>query len=161
MIALWLIIGAGPIFKLLYPAYSNHKILNISIGLEFIGILLTLASYFHFLPDYFLWAGAMPMAVGDVLAYICLTTLFSNVVSDHMQGKVMGINFLIVGLIWGSTGFVGGMLISYTPILPLLIAPCSIFAAFLVINAGFGRKMVLSYSSSLHLSATQSNPEML
>ena len=59
----------------------------------------------------------------------------------------MGINFLIVGLIWGSGGFLGGMLISYSPILPLLIAPAGIIASLLLINANFGRRMVLNYST--------------
>jgi MFS family permease len=146
MIAFWLILGAGPIFKWLHNSYNNHQILNISAGIELGGITIALLTYFHYLPAYFLWVSAVPMAVGDVVAYICLTTLYSNVVPDHMQGKVMGINFLIVGLIWGGTSLLGGMIISYSPILPMLIAPLGLVCALFAINANFGRKMVLNYS---------------
>src|SRR3990167_8841678 len=141
MIAFWLIIGAGPIFKLLHPHFNHHGILNISIFLELAGVAITLATYFHLLPDFFLWAGAIPIAMGDVLAYICLTTLFSDAVSDHMQGKVMGINFLIVGLIWGASGITGGLLISYTQILPMVLAPLGVICALFVINLDFGKKI--------------------
>lgn len=146
MIAFWLIIGSGPISKLAHQIFSPRNILNVSIALELAGICVTLATYYHILPDIFLWAGAMPMAIGDVLAYICLTTLYSNVVADHMQGKVMGINFLIVGLIWGGSGFCGGLLINYSPMLPLLLAPAGVIAALLAINLGDGRKLSLNYN---------------
>lgn len=146
MIAFWLIIGSGPVFKLVHQKLSPRNILNLSVALELSGVCLTLATYYNLLPDIFLWAGAMPMAMGDVLAYICLTTLYSNIVADHMQGKVMGVNFLIVGLIWASTGFIGGLLISYTPILPLLLSPAGVIAALLAINARDGRKLAMNYN---------------
>jgi hypothetical protein len=134
MIAFWLLIGSGPAFKLIYPAFNYRTMLNISLGIELLGIFISIATYFHRLPDSFIWAGAMPIAIGDVLAYICLTTLYSNFVADHMQGKVMGINFLIVGLAWGCTGFIGGFLSAYSLILPLIIAAVSIIVAFFIIN---------------------------
>ncbi len=84
--------------------------------------------------------------MGDVLAYICLTTLYSNAVPEYMQGKVMGINFLVVGLVWGGTGLAGGFLISISPILPFLFAPVGVIASLFIINANFGRKLVLNYS---------------
>lgn len=146
MIAFWLIIGSGPLFKLVHQTLSPRNILNFSILLELAGISMTLAVYYHVLPDLFLWAGAMPMAIGDVLAYICLTTLYSNLVADHMQGKVMGMNFLIVGLIWGGCGFCGGLLISYSPILPLLVAPAGVIGALFAINAYDGRKLAINYN---------------
>lgn len=145
MIAFWLILGAGPIFKFVHANFNNHQLLNLCASIELGGIAVALATYFHYLPTYFLWISAIPMAVGDVIAYICLTTLYSNVVPDHMQGKVMGINFLIVGLVWGGTGLLGGLLISYSPILPMLISPLGLIASLFAINADSGRKMVLNY----------------
>jgi MFS transporter, DHA1 family, tetracycline resistance protein len=146
MIAFWLVLGAGPIFKWLNRRYDNLAILNISAVIEAIGIFIAILVYFNFLPDVFIWVSALPTAIGDVLAYICITTLYSNVVPEYMQGKVMGINFLIVGLVWGGTGLAGGFLISTSPILPFLIAPLGVIASLFIINARFGRKMVLDYS---------------
>ncbi len=147
MIAFWLIIGAGPVFKWLHPRFNSHAILNLGAWLILAGIGTLLAVYFKILPNTFLWVSAIPTAMGDVLAYICIITLYSNLVPDHMQGKVMGINFLIVGLVWGCSGFLGGILISHSPILPLLLAPLGAFGSLLAINAGHGKNMVLSHAA--------------
>lgn len=146
MIAFWLVLGAGPVFRWLHKRCSSLTILNLSAVVEVIGILITILVYYHYLPTIFIWISALPVAMGDVLAYICLTTLYSNVVPEYMQGKVMGINFLIVGLVWGGTGLAGGFLISISPILPFLIAPLGVVASLFVINAKPGRKMVINYS---------------
>lgn len=146
MIGAWLLLAAGPLFKLLHGKYSTLQLLNGSACIEVAGIGMAILVYFHFLPEIFLWVSAIPVAIGDMLAYICLTTLYSNAVPDHMQGKVMGINFLIVGLIWGGSGLIGGFLIAQSPILPILLAPLGATASLFVINAEFGRKMVLNYA---------------
>lgn len=146
MIAFWLIIGAWPVFNWIHKHFNNHEVMNISIILELIGFALTLATYFHLVPQYTLWIAAMPVAIGDMLSYISLTTIFSNVVPDHMQGKVMGINFLIVGLVWGGTSLIGGTLIGINPILPMILAPLGSLGAFMVMNMHFGKKLVYSYS---------------
>ena len=149
VIAFWIMVGAGPVFKFMHNRLklSPTRILNISAGLEIAGILIVIATYYQLLPNYFLWISAAPITIGDVLAYICIVSLYSNAVSDHMQGKVMGVNFLIVGLVWGSSGFLGGILIGYSPILPLFLAPLGAIASLFLINASFGRKMILNYSA--------------
>ena len=147
MMAFWLMLAAGPLFKILQNRFSPLQLLNGSACLEAAGIVMAVAVYFQFLPDLFLWVSALPVAIADMLAYICLTTLYSNVVPNYMQGKVMGINFLIVGLIWGGSGLIGGFLISYSPILPIMLAPFGVIVALFVTNAEFGRKMVINYTS--------------
>lgn len=146
MTAFWLIIGAGPLFTILKSRYSQLQILNMGAVGVLLGILLAIATYYHVLPAFALWLSPIPTAIGDVLAYICITTLYSNSVPSHMQGKVMGINFLIVGLIWGGTGFLGGILISFSPILPIILAPIGIFGALLVLNNKSGKELVASYN---------------
>jgi DHA1 family tetracycline resistance protein-like MFS transporter len=146
MIAFWLLVGSGPTFRILRKNWNSHQLLNISACLVLAGIAIPVAVYFHYLPDFFFWISSIPTAIGDVLAYICLTTLFSNVVADHMQGKVMGVNFLITGLVWSACGFFGGVLIGHSPILPFLIAPLGVICSLFAINAHYGKKMVLSYS---------------
>ncbi len=146
LMAFWLVIGAGPIFKLLRAKLSHQQLLIASGLIELVGIAMTLGIYYGWLPSMFIWAATFPVAVGDVLAYICLTTFYSNVVPGHMQGKVMGINFLIVGLVWGATGRVGGLMLGHSPILPIMLAPLGIIAAILCINTSFGRKISLNYA---------------
>jgi MFS family permease len=146
MMAFWLVIGAGPIFRVLHHRINQQQMLAVSVLFELAGLGLTLAVYYDYLPSFFYWIGAFPIAVGDVLAYICLTTLYSNTVPEHMQGKVMGINFLIVGLIWGGSAMVGGLLAGYSPILPILLAPSGILASLFIIYSNYGRKLSLSYA---------------
>lgn len=147
LMAFWLIIGAGPVFKLLRRSLSMSQLLIVGGLIELAGVGMTLAIYYQWLPTYWIWAAGCPAAIGDVLAYICLTTLYSNAVPNHMQGKVMGINFLIVGLVWGVTGRLGGMILSQSPVLPILLAPLGVIVAIMVINTSFVRKMQLSYAS--------------
>lgn len=146
LMAFWLVIGAGPIFKLLRIKLTHQQLLVTSGLIELFGIALTLAIYYEWLPSYYIWAATFPVAVGDVLAYICLTTFYSNVVPGYMQGKVMGINFLIVGLVWGATGRIGGIILGHSPIIPILLAPLGVIAAILFINTNFGRKLSLNYA---------------
>lgn len=146
LMAFWLVIGAGPIFKLLRVKLTHQQLIVVSGLIELFGIALTLMIYYGWLPSFYIWAATFPVAVGDVLAYICITTFYSNVVSGHMQGKVMGINFLIVGLVWGATGRIGGIILGHSPILPILLAPLGVIAAILFINTSYGRKITLSYA---------------
>lgn len=147
MTAFWLIIGSGPLFNLLKKRYNQHQILNMGACGVITGILMAQAVYFHFLPEFCLWLSAIPIAIGDVITYICITTLYSNSVATHMQGKVMGVNFLVVGLIWGGTGLIGGYLITFSPILPLLLAPAGITGALLILNSNSGKELVESYNT--------------
>lgn len=146
LMAFWLVIGAGPLFKILRVKMSQQQLLVASGLIEIAGILITLAIYYQWLPASWIWVAACPVAIGDVLAYICLTTLYSNVVPDHMQGKVMGINFLIVGMVWGATGRIGGMVLGQSPILPIILSPLGIIVAIMLIYTAFGMKMSLSYA---------------
>lgn len=87
----------------------------------------------------------MPTAAGDVIAYSCLTTLYSNVMPAEKQGKVMGINFIVVGSIWATTGFLGGILMGFSPLLPLALAPIGVICSLFLVQANFGRKLALNY----------------
>lgn len=147
MVGFWLILGAGPVFKLLKQRLSPHHILNVGAILVIAGYSMTIACYYHVIPGSLtLWTSAMFIAVGDVITYICITTLYSNVVPSHMQGKVTGVNFLIIGLAWGGMSFIGGLLISYSIILPLIIAPSGAAASLFAINSRNGKNLIRQYS---------------
>ena len=62
--------------------------------------------------QYLLWISAAPIAIGDVVAYIAITTLYSNAVDKDNQGKVMGLCFIIISLTWALTALLGGVLAS-------------------------------------------------
>ena len=59
MLAFWLIIGAGPIFKLLHGRITQQQILITSALLEVTGIVLTLTVYYGYLPDIIFWLAAI------------------------------------------------------------------------------------------------------
>lgn len=143
MVSFWLIIASGPVFRLLHKRFTPHRLITIGASMVLFGYVVTLANYFHLIPgSAALWFAAAPIAMGDVLTYICLTTLYSNLVPEYMQGKVMGINFIVIGLVWGLSGLLGGLLMRTATILPLLVAPLGVFCALLVINAENGKELV-------------------
>lgn len=147
MVGFWLILGSGPVFKLLKHRLNPHHILNVGAALVLAGYAITIACYYHLIPGRLaLWISAMIISVGDVITYICITTLYSNIVPSHMQGKVTGVNFLIIGMVWGSMSLIGGLLISYSIILPLIIAPTGATVALFAINTRNGRETIQQYS---------------
>jgi CBS-domain-containing membrane protein len=56
------------------------------------------------------------------------------------QGKVMGVCFIVIAVIWALTGVFGGFLMGYGKLLPLLLAPIGIVLALLLLHGGFGKK---------------------
>ena len=147
MIAFWLAIATSIGFYILRRLLTSHQLLLLSVYLVILGLLMTVSACL-LLPSQsiWVWIGAIPIASGDVLAYSSLTALYSNAVSHEEQGKVIGIGFIIVGSAWAATGFLGGMLMGLSPLLPLIIAPLSAIIALCLMHADFGKKLVLNYA---------------
>jgi DHA1 family tetracycline resistance protein-like MFS transporter len=89
--------------------------------------------------DVVIWISAIPIAVGDVVAYSCLIALYSNAVLPEAQGKVMGMCFIVVAVIWALTGVAGGVLMGIAKLFPLMLAPCGVILALLLLHSGFGK----------------------
>jgi MFS transporter, DHA1 family, tetracycline resistance protein len=150
MIACWLAVATGIGIKILHRYLNVRQMLLISVYLVLAGLIITLLACAKLLPfgSLLVWVGAIPTAAGDVIAYSCLTALYSNTVAHEKQGKVMGVSFIVVASVWATTGFVGGLLMSISPLLPLIVAPCGIIAALVLVHANFGRKLVLNYNAA-------------
>lgn len=136
LIALWLTLATGLGIRLLERFWSLSRILLFSVYLVLGGILLSLL----FCACQFtlgIWLAAIPIAVGDVLIYSCITALYSDATESDNQGKVMGICFIIVSFAWGATGMFGGYLMSKSILLPLMIAPVGTLIALLLLHRGF------------------------
>lgn len=144
MIAFWLALASSVGMKLLDSLFSIRQILSIAIGLVLSGFAITLLATEQFIggSSTLVWIGAMPVAAGDVIAYSCLTSMYSAVVSHEAQGKVMGVVFIVTGLVWASTSLLGGLLMSQATLLPLMIAPLSSFAALALMRTSIGKKIV-------------------
>lgn len=144
LIALWLTLATSFGIKILECFFSFRKILLFSLYLVLIGLVLSLGfCFFHIAgqSSLFIWFAAVPTAVGDVIAYSCLITLYSNAVAKEEQGKVMGICFIIVAVIWSLTGLLGGMLMSYSELLPLMVAPLGILFSVLLLHSTFEKAL--------------------
>jgi len=130
LIALWLALATSLGIKWLDQFFTTRKILLISMWMTLIGLLITLLACANLLPFHlsWLWIGAMPVAAGDVIAYSCLSALYSDHVAHDEQGKVMGISFIIVSASWSLTALCGGFLLSLNPIFPLIFAPLGMLA---------------------------------
>lgn len=137
LIAFWLALASGFGIKILEYFFSARQILILSLYLVFFGLLLCAACLLSDLTGSGLllfWLGAIPIAMGDVIAFSCLTTLYSDVVQKDEQGKVMGICFIVIGVIWSLTAMVGGMMMGYAERLPLLIAPVGVLFAIILMH---------------------------
>lgn len=132
MIALWLALATMFGIRFLQRFFNLAEMLSLSINLVLFGLVFSvMACYAH---SHLVWVAAIPTAVGDVIAYSCITALYSNAVEKEEQGKVMGICFIVVALIWALTGLGGGMLMSLNIFMPLIIAPIGIVFAIAVMR---------------------------
>jgi DHA1 family tetracycline resistance protein-like MFS transporter len=138
LIAFWLALATGVGIQLLRRFCSLERMLFISLYLVLIGLVVSIV--LSILPLHtpvviLVWLAAIPIAVGDVIAYSCLITLYSNVVDKKEQGKVMGVCFTIVAIIWSLTALLGGLMMSYVELLPLFVAPLGVFIAILLLHS--------------------------
>ncbi len=140
MIAFWLALATGVGIRLLQKFLNVKAMLIFSLYLILLGLVLT--ALFCWLQltgrmQLLIWAAAVPTAVGDVIAFSCLIALYSNAVLPEEQGKVMGICFVVVAVIWSLTGMLGGVLMSMHELMPLLVAPLGIIAALVLLHSSF------------------------
>ena len=144
LIAFWLAIATTFGIKFLEQFFSMQSILLLSLYLVLIGTVLTPLFFMMHLSGGWttlIWAAAIPTAVGDVIAFSCITALYSDVVAKQEQGKVMGVCFIVIALIWSATAMIGGILMSVYTLLPLIVAPVGILLAIVLWQAGFGKKI--------------------
>ncbi len=145
LIAFWLALATAFGIKFLEQFFTIQTILLLSLYLVLIGTVLTFIFFMLNLSGNWtllIWAAAIPTAVGDVIAFSCMTTLYSDVVEKQEQGKVMGICFIVIALIWSATAMLGGVLMSIYTLLPLIVAPIGIFLAIVLLQMGFGKKIL-------------------
>lgn len=138
VIAFWLAISTAFGIKFLEQFFTVRQILIFSVYLVLIGLLLTcvfcllsFSGHWNFL----IWIAAVPTAAGDVIAFSCLSALYSNVVGKEEQGKVMGVCFIVIALIWALTALFGGVLMSLNTLAPLMVAPVGILLAIVLLHS--------------------------
>lgn len=144
LIAFWLAMATGFGIKLLGRFLSFRQMLALSLYLVLIGLLASILFCYLHLAGHgaiLIWLAAMPIAVGDVIAYSCLTALYSNAASQTEQGKAMGVCFIVVASMWSLTGMIGGVLMSIYSLLPLIIAPIGIIFAIALLHSTLGQRL--------------------
>ncbi len=148
MIACWLAFAASVLLYVLHKYLRLRQILLASTYAMLIGLGTTLLACLY--PEYSVlaWLGAAPIAAGDVIAYSCLTALYSSLVAPHQQGRVMGICFIIVASVWALTALLSSLLMTITPELPLVLAPAGTIVALILLHANIGRELTLNYDCS-------------
>ena len=125
LVALWLIIASGLLLKVLKHYITTINILKVSIALMLLGAGLAFASTFVNIAS-IVWLSAIPMAMGDVMAYCAICTLYSDHVSVDDQGKMTGLNFILISIVWTITGFAGGLLAGININLPIWLSPITL-----------------------------------
>lgn len=125
VIAIWLSIASFVVIRILNRFFALKKIMIYAIYMMLLGFALTILAV-QIDVSWLLWTAAAFIAMGDVIVYSAIVTLYSEAVASQHQGKIMGLCFVIVASVWGVTGLFGGYLISISIILPLLLAPISL-----------------------------------
>ncbi|WP_108651823.1 MFS transporter [Dongshaea marina] len=126
MIAFWLILGTGVIIHLLKRFLSTKGILWVSAIFVFVGISFSLLASLSPGSEFsqsMIWIASVPLAVGDVIFYSLLVSFLSESVSADKQGQVMGLNYIVITLIWSGTAVVGSYLMTINTQYVLMIAP--------------------------------------
>lgn len=141
MIAFWLALATAVGIKIIDQFFTFRQMFISSIYLILIGLILTLLFSFQETRS-LVWLASIPTAIGDVISYSCLITLYSDAVEKHEQGKVMGVCFIVVSLIWALTGLLGGFLMSLLGFLPLIVAPMGIILAIVFIQTGMLKELL-------------------
>lgn len=139
MIAAWLALATSIGLKLLDKLFTTKNILYGACISVFLGLLLAnFANHLHpsTLSQIITWFAAAPIAIGDVIIYSLITTFYSNAASEHNQGKVMGINYIIVTIVWATTGILGGCLAAININVPIMFAPLSLLILFFMFLRG-------------------------
>jgi len=145
LIAFWLALATTFGIKILKQFFSMQTILLLSLYLVLLGTVMTFVFFKLHLSGvwgFLIWLAAIPTAVGDVIAFSCITALYSDVVEQQEQGKVMGVCFIVIALIWSVTAMLGGVLMSISALLPLMVAPVGILLAIILLQAKFGKKLL-------------------
>jgi len=145
MIAFWLALATTFGIRFLQQFFNLAEILILSIYLVAIGLIMTVTiCWLNLSPhlNFLIWIAAIPIAVGDVIAYSCISALYSDVVSRQEQGKVMGVCFIIIALIWALTGVFGGVLMSVSGLLPLIVAPLGVICALAFMHSKYGNRVI-------------------
>jgi len=125
LIALWLALATLFGIRLLSEFFNMRGILIFSLWLMFAGLALTL--FFFIRPaltahSSLPWVAAILVAAGDVIAFSCICTLYSDAVSQEDQGKIMGMGFIVISAVWMLSAVLGGLLLALHPLLPLAVA---------------------------------------
>lgn len=137
LVAFWLALATAFGIRWCQRIFSLREMLMMSLYLVLIGIVLSMCFCYYnqtIFSKAMIWVAAIPTAVGDVIAYSCLTTLYSDAVNRDEQGKVMGICSIVVAVIWSLTALLGGVMMSVSTLLPLLTAPIGILCVILLLH---------------------------
>ena len=62
-------------------------------------------------------------ACGDVLLYIMIVSDFATYAPKHCKGQMMGLDYLVVTLVWGGMGQLGGWILAHNPQKLLFLLP--------------------------------------
>lgn len=141
MIALWLALASSIVLKWLQYFCNAQQLLTIAIYFILFGLLITIIALTYVNDNHttLFWLSAAPIAIGDILSYICLTACYSNAVPHEAQGSVMGFSFIVTRIAWATTSVLGGYLISYSPQLLFTLSLSCIIAVLILIQHPLGR----------------------
>jgi predicted MFS family arabinose efflux permease len=139
--SIWLMIGSIFVIKFLVRLFPPKKILIIAhytFLCSLLLILLVLSLPDHRYLKFSIWILTAPIAVGNIVIFCELVAIYSKIVGQKDQGKIMSINIFTTGVAWLTGAIFGGFLESISDFLPIIFAPLGliilIFMGYSFIN---------------------------
>ncbi|MCK4869876.1 MAG: MFS transporter [Gammaproteobacteria bacterium] len=136
VVALFLCLASAFVIRWLNHYFSATQILRYAIIAIACGIVMTilgLETSNVLLAKILLWLAIGPVAMGDVVAFCAITSLFSQSIPRMHQGKIMSIDLMLVSLVWALVGLLGGGLMAINVRLPIEFSIVPILLALVVL----------------------------
>lgn len=130
LIALWITIASVYGIRVLKSFINEASLIRYCAYGMLIGFLLTIVGYIipeHWLCQVLLWIGSVFISMADVIAYCLIVAMLSDIIGEAHQGMAMGLCFFLAYAAWGLTALGGGFLAGLHIVLPIMLAPLTIF----------------------------------
>ena len=127
-VSLSLMIATTIIIQYFKKFFSMETIFKISLIMMISGFIITISilkqsQHHHFSGIYL---AALLITSGDVIIYTILMNALASFIPSHAQGKLMGLDYIIITIVWSCIGLLGGWLLALNPHYPSYAFPIGI-----------------------------------
>jgi len=126
MMGISLILASGILLPILNKYFRNFALIKFSCFISAIGIIFCYIFSFYpglLISDIVIWISIFPIVAGDVIIFVILLGLFSEIAGKDCQGTVVGFLYIVGALMWVISAGLGSALMMWHVNAALLICP--------------------------------------